>query len=152
MPLPQSPLRFFSSSAEEHGQVRVELQVPWLLPWTISALRAAIAWELAACCERWQRLAPRLTSQELNTYKREWEDDDFLWLDGNFSRNARRILDRIADDLSRIQPRPILVIIGPKDSDEDREALNELGQLLNIKINHEHKFLPEDALGEAKAA
>ena len=126
--------------------------MPWSLPWTISALRAAIAWELAACCEQWQRLVPRLTGQELNTYWREYAGDDFRWLDGNFSKNAERILERIADDLSRVHPRPILVVTGPDNTDEDREALNEFSRLLNIDIDYECKSLPGQTPEEDKAA
>lgn len=152
MALPQSPLHIFSSSVEVDGQIRVELQMPWPVPWAIGALRTAIAWELAACCEQWQRLAARVTNQELEPYKREFESDHFRWLDGTFNKNADRILDHIADELSRVQPRPILVITGPEQSDGDREALNELGRLLNIEIKFEEKFLPDDTSDDAKAA
>lgn len=153
MSLPESPLHVFSRSVQEHGQVRVELGMPWPLPWTVGALRAALAWEVAACCERWRQLAPHHTSQALDAYiRREFVDDDFQWLDGAFSKNSRRILNSIAEDLSRVQPRPVIVIAGPITYEEDHEALNELGQLLGTVIRYEHKYLSEKASAETKAA
>jgi hypothetical protein len=153
MALPESPLHVFTQSARKHGQIAIQFEIPWHLPWTVSALRVVLAWEIASVCEKQQRLVPRKTLDALKTYARwETENGDGLWLDGNLSRNAERILSRITDDLSRIQPRPSVVIFEPEPTTENEGALNELGQHLNITIQSKTKLLPELASEDTKAA
>ena len=153
MLLPESPLHVFAKTVREQGQIYITLDMPWPLPWVINALRTAIAWEVAANCEQLQQLVPRQTKEALNTYAR-WETDgaDFRWLDEDFSRNATRILARIGDDISRVQPRPVVIINEPESNEENRESLAELGQQLNVIIHSKPKTLSEDVDEDTKAA
>ncbi|MFL6336016.1 MAG: tetratricopeptide repeat protein [Pyrinomonadaceae bacterium] len=150
MPLLESPLHVFSNATFEQNQVHLRLEMPWPLPWGVGALRTALAWELAASCERHQQLIPRLTSNALNSLADlKTEISDYGWLDGAFSRNADRILARIAEDISRVQPKPTMTIIGPLPDAEDLEALGELGEYLGIVVNCTAK--PPDGVTTAEA-
>lgn len=127
--------------------------MPWGLPWVIDALPTALAWEVVASCEQWEQLVPRRTIDALKTYaKGECGTDDGRWLDGEFSKNTSRIMAEIAEDISRVQPRPSVLITSPDLSEEDRAALNELGRLLNIGIDHKQRLVEENRSAEVKAA
>ena len=153
MPLLESPLHIFSRSTFEQGQVRLKLAMPWSLPWGIAALRTALAWELAGACEQHQQLIPRQTGKALNDLKNlEAEIRNYNWLDETFSRNADRILAQIAEDVERVQPRPIVEIIGPTLDSESHEALDKLGKYLNLIVSYTSKPLPESTTPKAKAA
>jgi tetratricopeptide (TPR) repeat protein len=153
MPLLESPLHTFSSTSFEQNQVHLTLEMPWPLPWSIGALRTALAWEVASSCEQHQQLIPRLTSETLNSLPDlKTEMSDYGWLDGTFSRNADRILARIVEDISRVQPRPAMVIVGPTPDTESFEALVELGKYLDIAVNCMAKSLPDNSTLETMAA
>ncbi len=153
MPLLESPLHIFSRATFEQGQVHLKLEMPWALPWGVGALRTALAWELAVSCEQHQQLIPRLTSESLNSLTNlKTEISDYRWLDGAFSRNADRVLARIKDDVLRVQPRPIVEIVGSTPDTESIEALNDLGKYLELAVNCTSKSLPDTATTEAKAA
>jgi len=153
MSLPESPLKVFSNSVQEHGHVRVDLEMPWPLPWSLDALRTAIAWEVIASCEQWRQVVPRQTNEMLIVHtKREYGNNNYQWLDGAISKNAGRILACIKNDLSRVHPRPAVTIRGPRPSEEEQNALKDLGQFLDITIHHECKSLPDDSSTDARLA
>jgi tetratricopeptide (TPR) repeat protein len=153
MALLEGPLHIFSSATFEQNQVHLRLKMPWGLPWSLGSLRTALAWELAASCEQYQQLIPWQTNETLSSLTNlKAEISDYSWLDGDFSRNADRILARIADDLLRVQPKPVVEIVGPTPDEESLKALNELGTYLGLTINCTNESLPEATTAETKAA
>src|SRR5688572_25831477 len=118
--LSPSPFRIFSRSSRDRGQITIQLSFPWPLPWSIDALRAALAWEVVWNCEKWQQLIARTSSETLRSYaESECGPKSNRWLDGAFNRNVRRILESVREDLSRVNPRPALLITTPQLNQED---------------------------------
>src|SRR5437870_3550867 len=129
------PLQDFSRSTHDRGQVIVPIRVPCQLTFIIEVCRAALAWEIVSACEKAEQTLARQAQASIHTSIRsELGINDGRWLDGAFSRAASRIIECIATDLSRVHPRPVVLLTCPDLSEEDTAALDNLGQLLNISI------------------